>query len=890
VADAAADRVLELMADDQRLQELTAALAELTDKQRRALSGRVREQAERFSDERQARALAVLGCVTGVRQVASALWFLELHPASEQLAVEVLRARQPHWLPDLPAALLVGKETNARAFRLIRALVRAGLVERPDFPEYALSMVWGLDVGRGWEEHQLGPSVLECLRADSGLLDDELWALLATEGAGKDLTNYDAWLHKPYRHNVHYGTDTVIPPRPHRTWQHALTTLAADGTIGRSRLLDEILASFLRDWAANDVSWFVALHDALAPTLDELEARQDRYGRVLAVAPGQPVSMALRSFTSLHKAGRLDVAVFLAAAPVVLGRGDKGPVVAALKLLEDLACQQPDTGAQVAGVVGEALTHDRVDVQERALALLTRLVPDPAERQMIVDRAADALAPSMRTATALEAPSVVSDEPPPLDQESPTLIPIGDPDELAELLGRLAEEADGPAEVERLLAGVARLADQRPRHGVSALVQRLHELASSYYPGAWTGEDLRADLVQLGLVWLDNGRPGRGYGGRQYDTKYDHSGAVISVIPMRRPDWSLPALVTMRIHEIASAVATGGRTLLSAPDRRDGSLSADTLNARVAATGRMTKPLPLDAGLALLRVPPTEHPLLRLPSAHRTAALLSDQLRLLKQHRPAWELVIGTSHGQHRTDRYDTAATWRDRNAPAGAVDRLVAAALDRRDPLPSLGLEAGDGEDANRFEQITAMWPVMLPHHTDLLAAHAHPRLVRALTKNRSGTEPLLDGIGASRHPVGGPAQTALLLGMSAKNGVERTRAVDALADLAVRRRLDGSALGTQLSRLLTAGAVVGTRVITSLSEAARTGGATGAVVLDALTAALPSVPGRRDAHHFVDLLAQLAVAHGRTVSLPDDLRRAAQTKGSTALQKACRRVPVPA
>lgn len=129
----------------------------------------------------------------------------------------------------------------------------------------------------------------------------------------------------------------------------------------------------------------------------------------------------------------------------------------------------------------------------------------------------------------------------------------------------------------------------------------------------------------------------------------------------------------------------------------------------------------------------------------------------------------------------------------------------------------------------------------------------------------------------------------MSAKNGVERTRAIDALTNLAVRRRLDGTALGGQLGRLLTGEAVVGSRVVTSLSEAARTDTATAAMLLDALTAALPSVPGRRDAHHFVDLLAQLAVAHGRTVSLPDDLRRAAQAKGSTALQKACRRVPVP-
>lgn len=890
MADPAVEQVLSLMDSDRHLQALSTTLAQLNDKQRRALSGRVREHAEQFSSERQGRTLAVLGCVTGVRQVASALWFADLEPQTENLAVEVLRARHPHWLADLPAALLVGKETNARTFRLIRALMRARLVERPAFPEYAVSMPGGLDVGRGWEEHDLGPPVLDCLRADPGLLEDELWAMFATEGAGRELASNDTWLHKPYRFNVTYSTDKVIPPRPHRTWQHALVTLAAEGTISRCRLLDEVLAAFLRDWATPDVSWFVTLHDALAPSLDELDSRQERYARVLAVAPGQPVNMALRSFTTLLKGARLDVPVFLSAAPAVLSRADKGPVVSTLKLLDDLAGAKSDTASQVAVVVAEALMHDRVDVQERALALLNRLVPDPTERQPLVERAAQALAPSLQAAAAPASTTALPAEVPPLDPESPPLVLVTDPDDLAELLAHLVEEADDPAEVERLLDGVARLARQQPRLGVSALVQRLHDLAASYYPGAWTGEDLRADVVQLGLVWLDRGQPGPGYAGRQYDTKYDRSGAVFSVIPMRRRDWSLPALLTMRVHEIAVAVAAGGRPLLSVPDRRNGSLSADTLNARITAAGRMAKPLPIDAGLALLRVPPQQYGQLHLPAAHRTSALLSDQMRLLQQHQPSWELVIGPSHGQNRTDRYDTAVTWRDRSAPAGAVDRPVPAVLDRRDPLPSVGLEAGDGEYASRFEQVTAMWPLMLPHHTDLLAAHGHPRLVRALTKNRSGTEPLLDGIGASSNAVGGPAQTALLLGMAAKNGVERTRAVDALADLAVRQRLDGTALGAHLGRLLTAEAVVGTRVVSALSEAARTDRATAALVLDALIATLPSVPGRRDAHHFVDLLAQLSVAQGRTVTLPQDLRMAAQTTGTTALQKACRRVPAPA
>jgi hypothetical protein len=48
------------------------------------------------------------------------------------------------------------------------------------------------------------------------------------------------------------------------------------------------------------------------------------------------------------------------------------------------------------------------------------------------------------------------------------------------------------------------------------------------------------------------------------------------------------------------------------------------------------------------------------------------------------------------------------------------------------LHLEARDGEYESRFEQVTGLWPLLLPHRPELLAAHAHARLNRALTRNR--------------------------------------------------------------------------------------------------------------------------------------------------------------
>jgi hypothetical protein len=862
VADPLVDEVLDLLRTDRHLRRLVTVVHQLDDKQRKALSGRVVKRAEGMwfgeKDGRNAAVLAVLGCATGVRQAASALEYLPVDEEAEPLAVEVLAGRRPHWLPSLPEALLVGRERGPYGFRLIRALVRAGLVDRPQFPEYVLSMARGLV--QDWSD---GPSVLDCLRADAGLLDDEIWQLFHTEGAGKELTPHDGWFLKPYQQ-----WEKPVAPRPERTWQHALVTLAREGMIERSRLIDETLGAFFRDWTPGDVAWFVKLHDALDPTLDELSARQQTYGRLLAVQLGPAVNLGLRMLGVLLAAGRLDVAVVVSNAPAVLARSDKGPVVEALKLLDRAARARPDLADQVAEVAGAGLDHDRVEIRERATALVAKHVPDPGGRELLAARHSQGV---LGAPMAAPTPAPVAEPPAPIPLEA-----VADADELAELLARLVEEADDPAEVERLLEGVLRFARVRPKHGVDALIKRLDVLLKTYYPGPWFGEELRADLVQLGLVWLDHREPGAGHRGRGFDA-----------ISHRRPDWSLATLVTCRIREVTVAVAAGGRPLLSFPSYRDGSLETEALSVRVAALGRVEKPLPFDAGLAALRVPPGGLDALQLPNAHRTAKLIGAQVELLRRHRSDWELVIGDSKHRYTGDLYNNAVTWRDRAAPDGDPNCLAAAVLHRRDPLPDLALEANDGDYASRFEQVTGLWPLMLPHHVDLLAAHAHARLTRGLEKNRAASEPLLEAIGRSRQPVGGPAASALVLGLAAKNGVERTRAVDAVIDLSGRGLLDGGLLGAQLGALLQADAVVGSRIAPGLADAARADIAAAGTVLDCLAAVLTALPGRRDAHLYVDLLAELASQQGRVFDLPAPFIELSRSRQRSMLAKACRRVP---
>ena len=62
----------------------------------------------------------------------------------------------------------------------------------------------------------------------------------------------------------------------------------------------------------------------------------------------------------------------------------------------------------------------------------------------------------------------------------------------------------------------------------------------------------------------------------------------------------------------------------------------------------------------------------------------------------------------------------------------------------------------------------------------------------------------------------------------------------------------------------------------------------LDALQTLLGGLPGRRDAHLFVDLAAQIAMREGRTLALPEEFLSLRVGRSGTGLAAACRRVPI--
>ncbi|MFC8190058.1 DUF6493 family protein [Cellulomonas sp. NPDC057328] len=773
-----------------------------------------------------AMALARLGCAPAsqAREALEGQWW---DARTAELAAQVLADRDPSWLTTLDRG-------DAVPFRVLRALLRRGVLEPPLGDDYVLAAVHTL-ARRGVH----ASAVLDAVRADPGLVDDVVWRLLTTERAGRALQRIDEFLLAP---TEQFGTP--LPPCPEATWRHALVTLSSTGELDRDRLLDACLTALGADWSAADLVWFVRLHAALAPTLDETAARTSVYAGLVTRTAGGPVTVGLDALRTLERAGRLPPATFLAVAPAVLARSEKGSASAALRLLRALAAREPAATHEVVEVVQAACEHPHATVREDATRLLADLGAAPA--------------------AAAEDPGLPDTLPPDLPAVAPVR-PVRDADELLELLVALVEGVRDPLALERAHEGVVRLRDAHPPVGAAAVVARARAVVAEFDPYRdWLPRSERVELARLVLVWLDGAEPAPRNRGRPHPQRRWFAGRV--------SDRSLGAAVARRGDEVARAVRTGGGALVSLPSGSDGSLDADVLAARLAAPGH--RPVRHDVGLALLRVPAGQLDALGThlaPSPEGAAAL-----PLLRGWRPDWQRVQGVCDDA-APETWARAVAWQDGRTRLGRDDDLVALVLDRHDPLRGAPDEQGD--------EVTS-WPWFTGDRPDLLASHAHPGLLLATSDGRSDMVlPVLDAFASTARSVGPPTCSALVLAAASGDGTVRIGAADAVAALASRGLLGGAVLGAQVRALVADGTVVGGRVVATLREAARAGAAAADVVLDALVAALPDVAGRRDAHLWVDAVAEVATARGQSPALPDALL--ARGRGSSALARAVRRVP---
>ena len=815
--------------------DVMAGLTRLTDRERKQLGPKARAWLTRGTTERipvHRRELAVLATADGPRQALLVATY-GFGPDADHVedAVTLLVARGPSWLPDF-VELLLGDEGTS-SWLLAHGLVRSGAVPAPDHPEYFRGTVRGVPDYFSRDRVPLADRIAR----DPGLGGDHLIGMLSTEGTGRRLAYHDSFQETTYAHLP----DHV--PSAEATWRQALVTLAQQERLDRGRLLDAVLAAPSRDWSAADLGWYVGMHDALEPTLDEVVDRQQTYARWLTVEHGPSVKTAQRELLRLFGDPRFQPDLLLDASRATLARTDKASVVAQLRLLEKLAKAHPDVA--MAETVRTALDHPRADVRALAAKLLGKLGADLPER----------------TATVEFAPP----EPEPR-APSPVVVPVADADELADVLLGLLEEVD-PMELERAVDGLLRFATEAPA-AAEVLLTRAQ-------PDEYYSDDPRTAAATLARAWL---LPRQRLRDGDWPILLGHAS-----FPARAaaPDTMVGAL-GRRLAGVAHAVRHGTHASVALPLRADGALDADTLSARLAAVRRGQEPPETELAVALLRVPREQRAHVCIPSGMRGARSVA---RLLDTRPVSWERQVVTLR-RHSWQPERQVPVFLDRGSTVGsALDGF----LPRPAPDRTLGEELWYGEYEPRFEQTLAACALVLSQEPDALAAHAHPYLHRDLHKDRATSTPVLDAIARSRVPNGAPSSSALVLGLAAKDARARTAAQDALLDLARHGLLDGARLGEHAAAHLADGIVVGQRLSNGLAEVVRAGDAAALPVLDALQSLAAVLPGRRDAGAFLELAADLVERTGRELAVPDAFRELAEGRSSSLLARAVRRLVRP-
>lgn len=297
-------------------------------------------------------------------------------PADEYL-FELLTDRQPSWVSSW-ASQMTEAPNNWSTWSLVRRLIRAGLTQKPDSPNYYTGMISGL--GGPGSAYNDKISLQDCLLEDPELLEDEVWRLFEFDGDGENsLANWDRFSRGG-------------------KWSDALLHLAKKGHLPRERLLSCSLDALDRDFNHYRAKWFSSLYDDLKPTANEQAAHAERFLHLLGVTAPNVVSWAYAKVEKLAKAKAYEPPTLLAGLEPVLLARQKGMVKKALKLAATVVKSSPETAPRAALVVTGALGHEAAEIQEAALDFIEQ--HGQADNEQLKDRVlahAEVIAPSLRS-------------------------------------------------------------------------------------------------------------------------------------------------------------------------------------------------------------------------------------------------------------------------------------------------------------------------------------------------------------------------------------------------------------------------------------------------------------------------------------------------------------
>ncbi|MBO3744330.1 DUF6493 family protein [Actinoplanes flavus] len=847
-------------------------------------------------------ALAVIACTPSAARAAGLLSRPAMRRWNEipvDRFLEIARARGLTWTGDLGVRLCAAIPAEGlwpREWSFVAALLTEGRAEPPVTEGVVASWLGALIDSRLDES------------ADLSLLHPLLPAVFEIDGIGSSITAH-TWDSKP-------GFPTVV------TW------LIESGRIDRAKVLEMTVDRLARGDRPVALREFTALHEALDPAPAELAAHASSYARMLGTAPSTVAGLAQRCLRTIDDAGLLPLETLLEATAEVLPRTEKTLVRTQLTWLGRVARREPGRAVEIAEAAAGAFGHPALDIQERALGLVTRLLPQ-SDLELRKRLAVTSPGPA---AAGRAVPQVGGEAVP---QTGGGAVPqagggggraaaampaaIGGGAELAEEVVALFQAEDA-VRWERVLAGLVTVHTSGDTAALGPVLDR--------YDGRFSFGPQSIYLLEALRVVL--GRPER-----DDDVRWRMAGVVQAALPdssRPRSSASPPAdLLSLRIAELA--VRQSGHplpVLLATPTDVTGAIDPDVLVDRMARleTAGLT-PWPIDFEQALLRV--------RAGSGTpaRAGTLTSARGRQLA----GWLAAGGLP------DPVSTRKVQCNRGPDGEIVMRRVMAELDstRADEdglrLEDLFLPLRRTDHPRYFgdrDHHPGVLAMALPRHREVIAAWALPDLAALADQDARGAEllPLLADAGG---PAGPAMVLAVTYGLAARHEADRIAAVDAFLVLAAepspeppdpdgadRPTFDpaGGALpspdpagaapppaetanavlpssdlvgavpmsfaarvGVEVGDLGTDGTIKVGRVVSALAEAHQAGasGAVWEVLAAAIPGLLPHAP--RGLPDLIELATRVATAVGARATVPG-LAEAAGRPGGNRLAREVRRL----
>ncbi|WP_026413500.1 DUF6493 family protein [Actinomadura oligospora] len=653
-------------------------------------------------------------------------------------------------------------------------------------------------------------------------------------------------------------TDTLLPRvfevdgAGHEGWAKGVAELTASGRVRREDVLDRCVRRLLRGGRIQDLRWFCALHDELAPTPEESAARLRDFVRMLPAAPGPIADLALREIRRVDEASPIPLATFAEAADAAAFRPEKRLVKSALVWMGKTARPHGRQDAAVLAVL-PLFASEALDLRERAVKLVAKHAAGASAptREAAVAASADlpadlrALIPGAALPEEKEAPGRPVDSLPPYTPPAPAP-PIGSPGELAEEL--MVWQGTGWGDLERVMTGIVEQGHRDPEATRTALAQvanthpwllnRVHDQSGEEVP-----------LYLVGLAFGSLTPPPETTGVRALAKVMRSRLRQMSRAtpdPWERHDTRHPLPYRFLIRRMLEALDSPGWKpfLLATPTEANGLIDPDVLvdrALRYEADGLEIGPA--DLGQALLRTPRT----VGSDALRRAGGLTSGPGRSLAEYLgsdapPLSEVSVAPVTVRRRytfrpleitSTRLLAASSPLATAAPLEIVRPLYA--LPRGEywnSLPTLGYWSG-------YDVV----PRMLPSHRELAAAHLLPAVsgvpeVGDPSWERPEIGDAVLALAEADGPAGPATGAVLAYAASDKQAAGRSLALEALLVLASRNLLPAADLGAAIATLVELDGVKLNRITDVLGEAVHAGAY--AEVWDIARAALPPLLAR--------------------------------------------------